>query len=1196
MTLELWTQSFQVNTGSAATGTQTDPQILGLANGGFVVAWEEAANGAISPSPGTDIVAKIYDAEGTVTRDAFRLNFFRSVDDERDFDLTATHDGFAMAFVDDSLTVTNDTRIHFERYSLTGAPRDNFDVASFSVPGDSFSNPQLIANFTPSNDDIFIAYNAVSLGQEFVSARIDNQDGTLSAAFGVGQNAAGNYNRLGDTAVLSNGNFVTVYNEQDGTRNSLEYSIRTQTGGTVVNAAQVVSDGSNASVTALASGGFVIMYIDDRGRALMLIFNEAGALVSRGTGSNGPNDQDVAVAALADGGFVAIYQRADGTLDGITFLDNGDQLSSEFVVATNASAPKVSALADGRFAVSWIAANGEVSSAIYDQRDTVINPDDYAQTRTNFASTGTITTSVSGSEVLAATTGAKTILGQAGDDTIASNGLGSYFGGGGDDLIIAGLAANELLDGGAGNDTVDAQSVATSYFVNLATGATGVSGEIFRNFENIFTGTGNDRIVGTSGANEIRTGGGADTVLAGDGADLVNAGEGEDSITNSAGRDTIAGGAGDDTVVGAMDDETISGNDGNDSLDASGGRNNVAGGAGNDTIASTGNGSSLRGDAGDDWIVGSGLDVTVIGGDGNDSIIMTSPPTSPFVRGASISGGDGRDTIMSGDANDTITGGSDADFIDSGAGNDDVQGESGDDDIRTSAGNDTATGGLGNDTVMTGNGNDFINTFFNFGDTSRDLLMAGAGDDFIFSLGNDTIRAEAGNDFVRLRDALLSDADGGAGDDTVDFSASTRTLVFDLATGLTDVATERFVNFENAFMGEGADEVFGTTGANVILGRGGADRILALDGNDILDGGAGNDTLNGGDGNDALSGGDDNDTVYGQSGDDSIMGGAGNDLLLGNEGNDELSGGAGVNEMRGQDGNDTLLGGDDGNLGFGGNGEDLLQGGAGNDSLHGNGGFDDISGGGGQDRLFGQRGSDTLDGGAGNDQVFGGDGMDFVDGGDGNDTLFGGTGQDSLFGGAGNDFMRGNTQDDFLLGQQGDDTLFGDDGADNLNGGRGRDQLQGGNGRDTLLGGNDDDVLFGGDGNDILTGGLGVDVLRGNAGADRFVFTITSESTLGASDLIDGIDGIGTGGGDVIDLAGIDANDVSGANDAFTFLGATTTAAGLAFGAGALWVETAGAQTIVYALTDNDADIDFALRINDGAILAADYLAGDFIL
>lgn len=202
-------------------------------------------------------------------------------------------------------------------------------------------------------------------------------------------------------------------------------------------------------------------------------------------------------------------------------------------------------------------------------------------------------------------------------------------------------------------------------------------------------------------------------------------------------------------------------------------------------------------------------------------------------------------------------------------------------------------------------------------------------------------------------------------------------------------------------------------------------------------------------------------------------------------------------------------------------------------------------------------------------------------------------------GGGGNDVMEGEDDNDLMFGSAGEDTMFGGNGNGNdvLEGNTQSDDLFGGNGLDILRGGDGFDFLNGEAGNDVLVGGLGVDILRGNAQNDTFDFNSTSESTFAASDLIDGIQGVGVGGGAVIDLSTIDANTLVGGNQSFTFLGAVSSVVGLAAGAGSLWVENAGGQTRLYGNTDSDGVIEFAVRINDGAgVTASDYAASDFIL
>lgn len=88
--------------------------------------------------------------------------------------------------------------------------------------------------------------------------------------------------------------------------------------------------------------------------------------------------------------------------------------------------------------------------------------------------------------------------------------------------------------------------------------------------------------------------------------------------------------------------------------------------------------------------------------------------------------------------------------------------------------------------------------------------------------------------------------------------------------------------------------LFGGDGGDLIYGFAGDDTLLGEAGDDWLDGGTGNDTLLGGNGNDNLFGGNDNDSVVGGAGDDTLNGGLANDTLIGNHGIDIMTGGEGA--------------------------------------------------------------------------------------------------------------------------------------------------------------------------------------------------------------------------------------------------------------------------------------------------------------
>ncbi|MDW3221303.1 MAG: G8 domain-containing protein [Paracoccaceae bacterium] len=408
------------------------------------------------------------------------------------------------------------------------------------------------------------------------------------------------------------------------------------------------------------------------------------------------------------------------------------------------------------------------------------------------------------------------------------------------------------------------------------------------------------------------------------------------------------------------------------------------------------------------------------------------------------------------------------------------------------------------------------------------------------------------------------------------------------------------INVGALLRGELAEVVFtsyevpaGTNASEIINGGRDDDEINALGGDDQGNGGAGDDTILAGWGDDSFWGGTGNDRLFGGSGNDFLSGQSGADWISGGLGNDELRGGAGNDHVAGGAGQDQVFGGDGHDILFGGEGDDVLVGGKGNDQLIGGAGDDDIAGGLGQDIIRGQDGDDFLDSGQGEGIIFGGSGNDVIYAGDQDDYVDGGVGNDDINGGGGRDI---------LVGGAGDDRIEAGDGFDILRGGIGDDGLYGEVGADWLFGGDGDDRLFGGDDKDLLRGGLGSDYLNGGAEDDMFIFVDGNSSVAGAADVIDGMDGVGAAGGDLINLRKIDTDASVSGDQSFTFLGVQTYGDGMASGTGALWLMDFGDQTRVFGNIEGFGsggtyDLVFSVRINDGAsVNAADYTANDFVL
>ena len=238
--------------------------------------------------------------------------------------------------------------------------------------------------------------------------------------------------------------------------------------------------------------------------------------------------------------------------------------------------------------------------------------------------------------------------------------------------------------------------------------------------------------------------------------------------------------------------------------------------------------------------------------------------------------------------------------------------------------------------------------------------------------------------------------------------------------------------------------------------------------------------------------GDGNDQVLGSSSGDTVIGGGGNDTVHGGVGDDILIGGnmtpGDVQNAMGSDGElpedtDTA------------NGSDTLYGEQGNDTLLGGTGDDLLNGGNSGGYYFDESGNQT---GEGINLLNGGEGNDIADYSDlptglyanvnlfvtqsSQETVTDGTDLYALDMIVDVEGVAGSAGDDDISGNGYNNTVEANGGADNISGGRGNDQLSGGAGNDTI---------HGGIGNDTIDGGAGADTMTGGIGADTFVFDLS---------------------------------------------------------------------------------------------------------
>lgn len=700
---------------------------------------------------------------------------------------------------------------------------------------------------------------------------------------------------------------------------------------------------------------------------------------------------------------------------------------------------------------------------------------------------------------------------------ILSTGVANMTGNGLSNVIYAG-SGNNVMDGGAGIDTVSylyATGAVTASLATTAAQATGGSGsDTLRNVENLTGSDYSDTLAGNADANVIDGGKGADQMSGGAGDDRY--------IVDDAGDKVIeAANAGIDQVDSYLAAYTLGANVEDGRIMSTGSANMTGNALANLIYAGDGN-NVITGGA----------------GAGNDTVsylyAKSAVTVSLATTAAQNTGGSGTDTL------------SGIQWLTGSNYNDTLTGSDGDNHIDGGAGVDRMIGGAGNDLYYIDNPGDII------------VELAGEGTDTVYSKAtsytlpdyvenlriwtsssanatgngmNNTIFAGNGNNVI----------DGGAGNDTVSYQFASAAVTVSLATttaqatGSSGVDTLR--NFENLTGSDFDDTLTGDANNNILLGGAGADTIYGGAGADRLDGGAGNDTLIGGTGSDALYGSLGNDTyVFGRGdGADTIYE---NDATAGNQ--DVVSFGADIQNKQlwfSRSGNNLvvdLIGTSDritisnwylgaqyrvetlqtasGAILAAEKVEALVQAMAGvtkpsSGQLVLNAAQEAALSGVLVSSWQGGSGpaSRTQEGTEGDDTLSGDDGDDTLIGHGGNDTLNGGAGRNTLIGGAGNDvYIVSNANDVIVeLANKGIDRVQASvsfvlpDNVENLLL-SGTASINGtGNAlNNTVTGNAGNNILSGGAGDDLLVGLGGDDVLIGGTGSDRYLMTSQSTSRI----------------------------------------------------------------------------------------------------
>jgi hypothetical protein len=338
-------------------------------------------------------------------------------------------------------------------------------------------------------------------------------------------------------------------------------------------------------------------------------------------------------------------------------------------------------------------------------------------------------------------------------------------------------------------------------------------------------------------------------------------GDSDNNVINGrGGSDDMRGGPGDDRYVfdnnwGAVDLDTILETDaggfdtldfnlfGSDLLFAINPANVVIT-SGTSQVTVTGNAvEQLLGGAGNDTFKFNANDVKLANGQGRinggggintlDYTLYTTPVTVNLALGSAtgLASGIGKVTniqrVLGGSGNDSLTGSSVNEYFNGGSGDDAYY-------FAAGWGGDTLEDPSGNDTIdFAGASNDLIftiaSTGLQAGDGANTLTVNGnIIEHLVGGLGNDTFRFAA--DGVKLAGGN-GQIDGGAGSNTLDYSAYTTTPVSVNLAAHTATGTAGVYNIQNVIAGA-INEIFGDNGSNTFVIDGGSNIIHGLGGDD----------------------------------------------------------------------------------------------------------------------------------------------------------------------------------------------------------------------------------------------------------------------------------------------------------------------------------------------------------------------------
>ncbi|WP_176556128.1 calcium-binding protein [Rubellimicrobium rubrum] len=551
MAVRRWGPEVQANL--TMVGDQSRPDVTALADGGYVLTWLDLANPLVSAArfQRFDAAGTPIGAEGLVPASGPVIN-----------PTVTTLSGGGFVVVVGVEAVTGDRDVLGFRYDATGTlaaalPLDVSRSASAAEPvlmrlGSGFMTVH------ESSGDLF-------------ARRYDAAGALVGGDSAVNAVTLGFQGRA-DLAELALGGFVATWIDENLGR--VEARVFQADGSPYdlgefqVNMTSLGGNPAMPKVTGLTGGGFVVTWEtssspypnrapDIRAR----IFDPYGTAIAWDFVVN-PATAGAQilpdVTALADGGFVVVWIDNAGTpsIRGQVFDPFGGRMGGAFLISTTplsgATEPRnlsVSALADGRLVVAWQAPDDSgtgIFHQIVDPREGVVNGSADNDVLHGNDAWGDEISGFAGNDTLIGLRGDDLLLGADGNDLLrGGRGEDMIHGGRGNDSLMGGAGADDLW-GGVGSDVATyagaGSGVTLALDGSLGAGSGDAAGDWFMGVESVLGSSYDDRLRGDGAANAIRGSSGADILEGGGGADSLIGDSGSDSLIGGAGQDSMAGG------------------------------------------------------------------------------------------------------------------------------------------------------------------------------------------------------------------------------------------------------------------------------------------------------------------------------------------------------------------------------------------------------------------------------------------------------------------------------------------------------------------------------------------------------------------------------------------------------------------------------------------------------------------------------